>query len=135
MNGTPYISIGTEKSCFFIHMSKFLIGELRKKPKLYYAVEQALKNVEQGYFDMGVLALSQILNLFNQKTPDQRHEVSHELLEKQQDEGSYNAIADRLKLVAKFQQEKEIRKCTNKKKYHEELQHHWEQMMQELNAK
>lgn len=135
MNGIPYINIGTEKSCFFIHMSRFLIGELRKKPKLYYAVEQALKNVEQGYFDMGVLAFSQILNLFNQKTPNQRHEVSHELLKKQQDEGSYNTIVDRLKLVAKFQQEKEIRRTTNKKRYYEELTQNWEQLMQELNLK
>jgi len=125
--GTPYINIGSEKACLFLHMSKFLMMNLTTRPKLYYAIEQALKTAEQGYFDSGVLAFSQLLNLFNQKTPDQRHVVAHEFLEQQQDEDTFNVILNKLKLVAEYRQEKEIRKHKlGRKKYFQDLHAEWE---------
>lgn len=75
-----YINIGSEKACFFVKSSIFLVRQLKAKPVLYYAVEEALRCASQGYYAIGILAFAQLLNVFNKKTPQARHIVAHELL-------------------------------------------------------
>ena len=75
-----YINIGSEKCCFFVKISIFLINQLEKHPFLYYAVEEALECAKNGYYAAGIITFAQLLNLMKKKTPYSRHLVAHEIL-------------------------------------------------------
>lgn len=75
-----YINVGSEKCCLFVKMSSFLLRALERNPLLYFAVEEALECAKIGYYAIGILTFSQLLNLFNRKTPASRHVVAHQIL-------------------------------------------------------
>jgi|GEM_PF-2513652 len=130
--GVFYINIGTEKCCFFLPLSLFLCSRMKKFPLLYYAVEEALKCSQLGYYSLGVLALSQLLNTMKISTPDARHKVAHELLKHQPTKGDFDRIVQQVKEAAKSLQNKEQEKEKNPAAYEQKLQEKWAELMNSL---
>ena len=122
---TPYINIGTPKYSFWIHSSKLIINQLRKYPLLYGAIEECALSAQQKHFAIGILTLSQALQLFNKEIPPERHEIAHGIFEKRPSEAAYNSILKDFKRSAQTQYELERKRHADADKYHEELLKLW----------
>jgi|SRR6056297_115832 len=129
---TPYINLGTEKCCFYCVASIFLFKKLEKYPLLYFAIEEALLSSKKGHYAVGILTFSQLLNFFNQKTPKERHNVAHKILEKRPSEKVYEDLKEKCKKSAKIMYENELRKSTDFEKYQKELLILWERLQNML---
>jgi hypothetical protein len=128
------INIGTEKCCCFVRMSQLLIKKLRAHPLLYYAVEEALECARIGYYGIGMIAFSQLLNLFNEETPEDRHRVAHEFLKQRPAKPMFDSVVERFKIAAAHRSDKEIRKVDSGglTQYRERVLTEWGVLVKEL---
>jgi hypothetical protein len=127
--GTMYINIGTEKVCLFIHMSLLLLNRLTSYPLLHPAVEEALECASEGHFAAGILCYSQILNLLNVETPNERHGVAHQMLMKRPTQQAYDSVVAKLKVAAERQQQREVKKADSSEAYYRDLMDKWSDFM------
>lgn len=126
----PYINIGTEKSCLFIHLSRRLIKILENNPFLYSAIEESLKCASEGYYAAGILAYSQTFNCFGVKTPEARHRIAHEFLQHKPSQDTYEVLLETLKYVAEVAYVQEVDKFKgSREEFHKELYVAWEEYM------
>ncbi|MDD5760745.1 MAG: hypothetical protein PHF45_01675 [Candidatus Pacebacteria bacterium] len=124
-----WINIGTEKCCVFVRMSKRLLYILKTYPLLHRAIEEGVISAERNkYYAAGILAFSQILNILNDPTPEDRHAVAHKFLEIIPQEASYRKIAKMVKIKLEEIGNKELKKSVDKIKYFEELQKLWREI-------
>ena len=130
--GDFYINIGTQKCCLFLRMSFFLIRKLKKHPLLYYAVEEGLQCARGGYYAAGIMALSQLLNVLNERTPEARNRVAHELLQGRPSKADYEATLQQVKEAAQRRYANELAKQADATQYHQRLVRDWETLMQGL---
>lgn len=91
----------------FVRASRFLIKQLGMYPLLYYAVEEALECAKIRYYGVGIIAFSQLLNLFNEKTPEDRHSVAHEFLTQRPTILMLESVVERFKNAATGRSKKE----------------------------
>jgi hypothetical protein len=128
--GKPYINIGTEKSCLFVHLSRRLINILQRNEFLHTAVEEALLCASQGYYAAGILVYSQIFNCFGIEAPKARHKVAHEFLRHKPSKESYEVFLETLKYVAEVAYIREADKSKGTRdKFHEELLVIWKKYL------
>jgi len=123
--GNHYISIGTGKGCFFVPNSRRLMILLDKYPSLYYAVEESLMCAQKGYYAGGILAFSQLINLFNEETPPERHSVAHKMLIEIPSKKSYDKVVNQFKLITQKVRDNELKKSINKAVYNKEIEKLW----------
>jgi len=124
-----WINIGTEKCCVFVRMSKRLLCILKTYPLLHRAIEEGVISAERNkYYAAGILAFSQILNILNEPTPKERHNVAHEFLKIVPQESSYRKIAKIVKIKLEEIGDKELEKSVDKTKYFKELQELWKKI-------
>ena len=127
VKGKPFINIGTEKACLFLHLSKRLIKVLEKNKFLYYAIEEGLECASHGYYAAGILAYSQCLNCFGIETPEVRQKIAHEFLLHKPSRKNYEEILELLKYVAEVAYIKEADKYKgDRDDFHKELVSLWE---------
>jgi len=98
------------------------------------SVEEALKCASMGYYGIGILAFSQILNVFNQKTPSARHMVAHEFLTARPTKEMFEQIMQTVKQAATEQSERELRKHSNPTTYQENVLSEWRSFMAQLHG-
>jgi len=130
--GIPYINIGTVKSCLFLHMSSFLCSRLEKYPQLYYAIEEGMECSKIGYYAAGILALSQLLNVLNTSTPEERNKVAHEFLHRRPEKTDFNRVIQQVKDVAQSLQHKELKRENDTKEYMQRLVSQWTNLLKSL---
>lgn len=94
-------------------ISIFLIKKLELYPLLYYAVEEGAKCASLGYYSSGIIVLSQLLNLLNEKTPAKRHEIAHEILKLQPNKSDYETILEDFNKAALEKQNQEMSRYKN----------------------
>jgi len=124
-----WINIGTEKCAVFVRMSKRLLRVLQKYPLLHRAIEEGVISAEEHkYYAASILAFSQILNVLNEATPKERHDVTHKFLEIVPEEYSYRKIGKKLKIKLEEIAEEELNSSVDKAKYFEELQDFWKKI-------
>jgi len=126
-----YINVGSEKCCLFVKMSTFLVGALDRRPLLYYAVEEALECAGIGHYGIGILAFSQLLNLFNRDTPSSRHIVAHELLRQRPTEQMFEETVEAFKIAASEQSDHECGKHGSIADYHQSVLRDWNEFIKE----
>lgn len=122
---TLYINIGTVKCCLFVRMSRRFLKVLQHNPVLYFAVEEALQCAKSGYYGIGILALSQILNALNKTTPTSRHVVAHEILRHRPNSPAFECVLEALKKTAYEQSKRELAKSKDKAAYRRRLVEEW----------
>jgi len=127
-----YINIGSVNACFFVKMSLFLLRRLEKKPLLYFAVEEALECANIGYYGIGILTFSQLLNLFNRKTPGARHIVAHEVLATRPTRETFDEIVEAFKEAARAHSDDEQRKQPDTSRYQRMVLNEWHSFMVRL---
>lgn len=76
-----YINIGTSNFKLLLPLSKRLINILKKEKFVHFAIYESLKCYKIKCFSSGIMAYSQLLNCFSEKTPKQRHDVAHKFLQ------------------------------------------------------
>ena len=128
------INIGSVNACFFVPVSSFLIRELERKPLLYFSVEEALKCASMGYYGIGILAFSQMLNVFNQKTPSARHIVAHEFLTARPTKEMFKQVIQAVKQAATEQSERELKKHSSPTTYQKTVLSEWRSFMAQLHG-
>lgn len=131
---TLFINIGTVTSCLFVKMSLRFLKLLQRNPLLYFAVEEALECAKIGYYGIGIIAFSQILNSLNKTTPASRHVVAHELLRHRPDKYAYECALENLKMTASEQSERELGKSTDKVSYRRRVAEEWHALVYELHS-
>lgn len=129
---THYINIGTEKCCFFVPLSTFLLKRLEQHPLLYYAMEEAVKCAQAGYYSAGIIIFAQLLNVFNEGTPDGRHKVAHSVLKERPTREAYDAIVAQVLKIAKKIQNSEISKYPDTKAFELEIGEKWNFFMTKM---
>jgi hypothetical protein len=129
-----YINIGTKKSCLFVTLSMLLIKQLDKNPFLYYAVEEALECAKNNYYASGILAFSQLLNLFNEKTPKDRHIIAHEILRHRPTKEMYEQIIEKVKNASIAINVREMKRHDDIKKYEQKILKAWNDLMSKLTS-
>lgn len=102
---------------------------MRRNPLLYYAVEEFLECAKIGYYSSGIIVLSQLLNLFNKKTPSKRHEVAHEILVKRPNREDYEQILESFKKAALNKQNEEITRYKNPSNYEKTVRKAWDELI------
>jgi hypothetical protein len=131
-DGDLYINIGTEKSCYFVQLSFFLLRILEQHPILYYAVEESIICGEKGYFASGIIAFSQILKIFNQSTPTVRNKIAHELLIYRPSTNDFENIKQQVKEAAYQMHINELNRAKDIKAYKQKLLSAWEEFIKRL---
>lgn len=129
-----YINVGSEKCCLFVKMSSFLLGALERNPLLYFAVEEALECAKIGYYASGILTFSQLLNLFNRKTPASRHVVAHEILRQRPTKPVFEEVVEEFKNVASEQSDQECGKLGTTTDYQQNLVKKWKVFIEKLHG-
>lgn len=124
-----YINIGSAKCCLFVKMSSFLISALNRKPLLYYAVEEALECEKIGYYGIGIITFSQLLNLFRKQTPPSRHLVAHEVLKQRPAQQMLQSTIQELKMAAAERCDQESRRHGNRARYQQSIIRDWEKFI------
>lgn len=132
MANNIYINIGTESCCFFVKMSIFLIKRLEQNPFLYYAVEEALQCAQNGHYATGIITFAQLLNLLQEKTPEDRHLVAHKILRVRPTREAYEKVKKEFKKVAADINEKEASRHANATEYEKKVHTSWQTLMQKL---
>jgi hypothetical protein len=131
---TLYINIGTEKSCMFVKMSRYLLRQLERYPLLYYSVEEALECAKIGYYGIGAIAFAQLLNLLNEKTPESRHLVAHRFLEVRPSKETFDEVVAEFKAAAANRSDHESRSFTPVGEYHRTIAAQWNEFIKNLHA-
>ena len=126
------INIGSEKSCFFVNISIFLINQLKKHPFLYYAVEEALECAKNGYYATGIITFAQLLNLMKKKTPDSRHLIAHGILKVRPTKKTFEEVKEEFKKAASEYSEKEILNYQENSNYQDLVLQRWYELKQSL---
>jgi hypothetical protein len=129
-----YINIGSQKCCFFVKISIFLINKLEQHPFLYYAVEEALECAKNGYYAIGIITFAQLLNIMNKKTPSCRHLIAHEILKTRPSKDSLETIKQEFKKAASEQNNREMIKYKNDSQYQDDVSQKWNTLMQKLTS-
>jgi len=129
-----YVNAGTVNSCLFIKMSRHLLHVLKENPLLYFAVEEALLSAKQGWYGIGILAWSQILNALKRPTPVSRHVVAHELLRQRPTKAAFDAALDQLKLAASDHTTRELAKVDDPAAYRRVLLAEWTEFITHLHG-
>lgn len=129
-----YINIGSGKSCCFVKMSVFLMKKLEIYPLLFYAMEEATKCAGLGYYGIGIITFSQLLNLFDRATPEDRHIVAHEILRQKPTREMYESIVDSFKEAATERSDQECAKCKNIEEYQQKVIEDWKILMKNLHG-
>ena len=129
-----HLNIGSAKSCCFVEMSTFLIKRLEERPLLFYAIEEALECAKLGYYGIGIIAFAQLLQLFDEKTPQSRHAVAHNFLERQPTKEMLDAIITEFKSAAARRSSKERTKTGNAEEYQKQIVVAWANLMQRLHG-
>jgi hypothetical protein len=127
-----YINIGTVKSALFVRMSTFLIRRLEKYPLLYFAVEESLECARNGYYGIGIVAFAQLLNVMNEETPDSRHLVAHEFLERRPSKEAFDSVVEKFKESAAQRSDQESRKYDTVDDYGRKIAQEWETFITKL---
>jgi hypothetical protein len=130
--GAQYINIGTEKACLFVRMSRLLLNQLRHYPLLYYAVEEALECAKIGYYSAGILVFAQLLNCFNEETPNSRNMVAHELLKRQPNRDTFDSVVAEFKRVAALRYQQESHRSDNADEFDRRINREWWELMRSL---
>jgi len=120
-----YINIGTEKCCLFVKMSTFLLNRLERYPLLFYAVEESLECAKLNYYGIGIIAFSQLLNLFNEQTPPERHEVAHEFLTVRPSRCNFDRIVGQFKDAAEACSDRECARCDDVATFESKIAARW----------
>lgn len=123
--GDFYINIGTEKSCFFVVNSRYLMEMLERHPLIYYAIEEGMVCAKGGYYAGGILAFAQLINLFNKETPQERHTVAHKMLDEIPSEDNYNQVKKQFEIIAEKMRANELKKVGDKIAYNQNLERRW----------
>ena len=126
-----YINIGSEKCCLFVKMSSFLLRALKRHPVLYYAVEEALECARIGYFGIGIIMFSQLLKLFNKKTPGSRNVVAHEALIQRPSKHMFEETVEAFKSAASEQSDRERGKHGSIAGYQQSVVTEWQEFIKE----
>jgi hypothetical protein len=111
-----------------------LLEELDKKPLLYYSVEEALECAKIGYYGIGIIAFSQLLNLFREKTPEHRHLVAHEFLRQRPSKEMLEETVAAFKNAASKQSDRECRKRNDIPAYQQLLFKKWKELIKKLHG-
>jgi len=130
--GNLYINIGSQKCCFFVEISIFLINQLEKHPLLYYAVEEALECAKHGYYAIGIITFAQLLNLMKKKTPQSRHLIAHEILKVRPTKATFEKIKQEFKIAASEYNEREIAECQNISRYQKLVFQKWNKFLKAI---
>ena len=129
-----HINIGSEKCCIFVNISMLLLKELDKKPLLYYSVEEALECAKIDCYGIGIIAFSQLLNLFAEKTPEHRHLVAHEFLRKRPSKEMFEETVAAFKSAASEQNARECRRRNDIPAYQQLLVKKWKELVKKLHG-
>ena len=129
-----YINVGSEKCCQFVNMSERLLKELDEKPLLYYSVEEALECAKIGYYGIGIIAFSQLLKLFGEKTPEYRHLVAHEFLRQRPSKEMFEETVAAFKNTASKQSDRECRRQNDIPAYQQLLSKKWKVLIKKLHG-
>lgn len=127
-----YLNIGTDKSCLFVRMSRFVLKRLQQYPLLYFSVEEALECAKIGYYGIGIMAFAQLLNLLSESTPDERHLVSHKFLEWRPSKQSFDAIVDEFKTAAANVSARESARVQDIGVYNQIVLQEWKDFIKQL---
>jgi hypothetical protein len=128
-----YINVGSKKCCLFVKMSILLLRALERTPLLYFAVEEALECAKTGYYGIGILTFSQLLNLFNERTPASRHVVAHELLRQRPTKLMFEEAIEAFKSAASRQGDRECRRHASTTDYQQKVAKEWKAFFEKLN--
>ncbi len=120
-----HINIGTTKCCFFLPISLHLTKTLNTYPFLPKAIEEALECSKLGYYSAGILALSQLLNVFKKQTPKARHAAAHKMLVNPPAKDDYENIKALIETVCKKKQEDEKQRYNDHSKYFSKVAEEW----------
>jgi hypothetical protein len=130
-----YINLGSEKACLFVEVSVLLVRRLERYPLLYFAVEEALECSKQGYYGIGIIAFSQVLNVvFNEETPAIRHEVAHELLQRRPTKENLDSLIEQLKNAAGERANRERQKAASLPEYEARVMEDWAKLIAKLHG-
>lgn len=129
-----YINLGSKKSCLFVKMSIFLVRVLEKHPLLYYAVEEALECAKLGYYGIGIVTFSQLLNLIKKETPKSRHIVAHEVLMQRPTKDTFDIIVESFRIAASEHSQREIAKSQSIEEYHQKITRDWKALIKNLHG-
>jgi len=113
-------------------MSLFLIKALEKRPLLFYATEEALQCAKSGYFGIGIIIFSQLLNIFKKHTPKSRHIVAHEILEQRPTKEAFDSIVESFKTAASEYSDQEIADFEDVEEYQKKITEEWKLLVKSL---
>lgn len=99
---------------------------------LYFAMEEAARCAQDGYYSAGIIIFAQLLNVLNEGTPDDRHKVAHSVLKERPTREAYDAIVSQVLKVAKKIQNSEISKYSDTKAFELEIVEKWNLFMTRL---
>jgi len=129
-----HINIGTPKACLFVFMSNKLLGELRRYPLLYYAVEEALISAKNGYYSIGIIVwyelIKSIVHASSKKDANERNIPAHDILKIRPKKESYENLLNKFEEEAKKCYLKELSKAKNNEAYTSNLQNDWKKFIQ-----
>ena len=124
-----YINIGSTKCCLFVKTSVTIIRILDQNPFLYFAVEEAMECAKNDYYAAGILSFSQILNQLNEKTPDERNLIAHEILRNKPTKDMYESILEQVKSATSAINTREMKRHRDIKQYSQKVSHAWNAFM------
>lgn len=129
----PYVNIGTRDFKLLLPLSNRLIKILKKEKFVHFAIYESLKCYKISCFSAGIMAYSQLLNCFSEKTPKQRHDIAHKFLQIRPTKTDHDDIAKKLIEVAKNSYENELKKSLKSKdKFDKDLSFQWGEYYREL---
>lgn len=124
-----YINIGSPKCCFFVKTSLTIIRVLDQNPFLHFAVEEAMECAKNDYYAAGILSFSQLLNQLNEKTPNDRHLIAHEILRNKPTKEMYESIFEQVKSATAAINIREMKRHRDIKQYAQRVSHAWNAFM------
>ena len=113
-------------------MSIFLIKALERHPLLYYAIEEALECAQSGYYGIGIITFSQLVNLFGKDTPESRHIVAHEVLKQRPSKEMFETIVESFKATACQYSDREVAKSQSIEEYNQKISEDWNALIKSL---
>jgi hypothetical protein len=115
-------------------MSSFLLRQLERYPLLYYSVEEALECAKIGYYGIGTIAFAQLLNLFNEKTPQSRHLVAHKFLEVRPRKETFDDVVAEFKAAAADRCDQESGSFASAVEYDRTIAAQWNDFIKKLHS-
>jgi hypothetical protein len=127
-----YVNIGTVRCCLFVKMSRQLLRVLRRSPVLFFGVEEALLSAKNGWYGIGILVWSQILNALNRPAHHSRNLVAHELLKQRPTRVAFDEAVAVLKATASEQSERELTRHSDPASYRKIVLGEWRDLVSRL---